>query len=135
MIDRSGFTLIELAVTMAVIGIVGAIAVPSMVPPKREQSAASVAEGALREAAQRAAISGELVEMLVEPARGRIEVRAHGSEPARTIQFAPATGAAVRFTFSGTGRSTGGPLRITQDQRSTLISVDPWTGRASRRME
>jgi general secretion pathway protein H len=139
-IRRGGFTLIEMIVVLAIIGIIGIAVVPSLVRPPAVDTAAAAAPvvEVLRAAQHAAADSGRAVRLDLDPATGHYIARLRttdGDNPLATGTLALTNGtrmtadsARAVFLFDPTGPATGDSLLVSGSGRDIMVSVDRWTG-------
>lgn len=141
-VGTRGFTLFELLIVLAILGIVVALAVPSMhhvLPGLELKSSAQTVAAALREARGLAIGSNAEVTFVVDLDDRALRV---GDEPpvrlasgmgisllTATREIIDAGRGQIRFYPDGT--STGGRLTLTQDNRRYHVVVDWLTGRVA----
>lgn len=148
---RGGFTLLELVVVLALVGILAAVSVPALVS---WTDSADPHETALRElvavlesARARATDRAVPVRVVVDSGEGRYWTSAlHPEGPAELergllidaghgaleleVAGPDAQAGRARFVFRPGGAAAGDTLILRDAGRSARISVDPWTGAA-----
>ena len=127
---RAGFTLLELTLALAVMGLVAALALPRLIPA---DSATAARAGAyslaalLREARNQALDRREAVEVRIED--GRRFVAEGGAAVAFsdlfTVELRLPGAAAFRFTADG--QSSGGYAVVSRGKASYTVAVEPLT--------
>jgi prepilin-type N-terminal cleavage/methylation domain-containing protein len=137
---RRGVTLLELAIVLAVLGIVAGLAVPAFVDivPRDASTPADSLLGVLRAARRAAADSGRRVLLLVDPASRRYVAELDGADAPLaegTVAVPPGTtmradSTIARFAFAPDGIALGADsMTVSGDGgRTALVTVDPWTG-------
>jgi prepilin-type N-terminal cleavage/methylation domain-containing protein len=139
--SRSGVTIPELAVALAILGIVGTLVIPAIVRPVHDEqpTAAAPILDALRIARQTATDSGRPTVVRIDPVRRWYVVELEGAD-APLARGALALGAGVqlasdsvmaRFSFDPSGVALGSDslqVRTGSDPHALLVTVDAWTG-------
>ena len=144
--SRSGFTLIELAVTLIVLAVAAAIVVPSIgrsVDSVRARAEVSGFAAYLRAAREQAITRGEAQSVRLDPEKRLLVITAEGSDgvrSSRSFSFLTRIEAdppeALFLTFAPLGFSNGARYHIVAPgDRRFLITVDPLTGRVSSRFD
>jgi len=144
--SRSGFTLIELAVTLIVLAVAAAIVVPSIgrsVDSVRARAEVSGFAAYLRAAREQAITRGEAQSVRLDPEKRLLVITAEGSDgvrSSRSFSFLTRIEAdppeALSLTFAPLGFSNGARYHIVAPgDRRFLITVDPLTGRVSSRFD
>ena len=143
--SRSGFTLVEVVVVLAMLAITAAVVVPAFRPPA-ERSAGAAAR-ALREvyanARSQAARRGVAVVVEVRTATGewRLATDPEDGAPPRTLEagtlplpaegrLSGGRGGRARAAFTPLGRARADRVTITEGGVRHEVSVDGWTGTA-----
>ena len=143
-VDRSGFTLIEIVVVLAILGVVGAAVVPQMMLRSRGGARASVRDivSAYSLARDLAAARGVPTAVALELSSGCYWVYAEptAATPADTVRhgaleldgsvaLSGGNGRWVVTRFDPFGRtlSGGGGISISTPKELYEITVDPWT--------
>jgi general secretion pathway protein H len=144
-----GFTLIELTVTLVILGIAAAVAAPSLAQSLDAMRARSEAAGIatfLRAAREQAVTHNRAYEVTVRSEEGVVELRTGESGPAvpattrrlaTGVRVTAEPGTARVIIFLPQGLSSGARLRVEgPGRRAYLITVEPLTGRvATQRLE
>lgn len=141
--SRTAFTLIEMIVVLAIVGIVAAAVAPAMARAARGPSALDASADALLALLARAhddaVHRGRGVTLVVAPELARAWVRGVAGDSAVRIDVAPGVRLAaseprvvLRFEENGGATAATFLLRDTRDGRQTVVRVDPWTGGATR---
>jgi prepilin-type N-terminal cleavage/methylation domain-containing protein len=139
-----GFTLIELIVVLAIIGVAAAVVAPSFRRPGRDARTTSDAIATLYAGASRAATVRRVpVTVVIETASGRFTTLADPAPgtPRDTIDqgvLPLAAGARlsggrdgwVVATFDAHGSARGPAIDIIQEQEHHEVRLDPWTAEA-----
>jgi prepilin-type N-terminal cleavage/methylation domain-containing protein len=140
----AGFTLIELVVVLAIIGLAATVVVPAFRRLNRDARTATDAITALYASASRAAHVRRLpVIVVIETATGRFTTLTHPAPgtPRDTIEsgvlpLAPGarltggTDGWAQISFDSHGGARGPTIGIIQEQQSYEVQVDPWTAEA-----
>jgi general secretion pathway protein H len=136
---RVGFTLLELVVVIAILGVMFAVAIPSFINRSRdnESDAAVLITLLLERARNTAAERGRATRVTIAPsvARAWVHFGESDSAPDSAITLTLLAGTTlssttprVEFTFEPSGRSRGGQLLIDANGTRTAITVDPSSG-------
>ena len=139
---RRGFTLVEMIIVLAIIGLAAAVSAPAFVDWSRNEAARAPAESVVQilESARRtAAQRGQRVTVVLEPQSLRWRAWAGGdpadSVAAGVLELPPGArlvvaGGRARYDFDPLGGAWGAPLRITGGGVELAVEVDRWTGDA-----
>lgn len=138
--DSAGFTLIELMVTLTLMGLALAVAGPALVPPASQTSAVRDLVRALESARSEAARTGEQVEVWIDMRSGSYRSVRGGAGAGwfgrgRPVSFDGSAsgfedGRWRRIVFDPTGRTTGGSFSVLIGSAEPVtISLDRWSGR------
>ena len=142
---RAGFTLVEVAVVIVLLGIAAAIAAPALRPP-REQGAAVAAEAlraVYRDARGEAARRGVPVLVVLETATDSFAVFAEPEGARREVvrvgelplpddaAIAGGRGGRAHARFTPLGRARADRLTLVDGDHRETVDVDAWTGDAS----
>lgn len=135
---RRAFTLVEMVVVMAIIGIIGLVVLPSFFQglASTANAATKPVEDVLRAAQRAAADSGRTVRMTVDAASGQYLAQMDGLDtPLANGTFAVDASTSLatdsiraRFTFFPNGTSYGDSIQVRGGGQYAVVSVDPWTG-------
>lgn len=133
---RRGFTLAELVAVLAILAIAAAAATPAITPfigDEAEGTTEALAR-VLRSARATALKEARTTAVVLNPESGRYTVAISGSEPAAGVlplrEGVHLQGAEprIRFDFAPSGPGTGGPVTVQEPGRTTVVSIDRWTG-------
>lgn len=140
--SRAGFTLLEMLVTLTVIGVLLTLAVPSfqrLLPGVEIKAAARDVAATLKEARGTAIRTGREAAVAFDAAGGGYGL--DGARPARLpqgVRLAIRTAAAERLgdraaaiRFYPDGTATGGAVTLANGAGSLVVSVDWLTGQAT----
>ncbi|HET8655008.1 MAG TPA: GspH/FimT family pseudopilin [Longimicrobiaceae bacterium] len=146
--DPLGFTLLEILVVLTVIGVVLAIAAPSVPRSSAADDAARALGRVLESAREHAALRAVNVAVEIEPGSARYRMvridpggadslLVEGSLASPRVHLEDGDSGSVggagvlRIRFSPLGRADGGPVEV-QDGRGDrrIVRVDPWSGRS-----
>jgi prepilin-type N-terminal cleavage/methylation domain-containing protein len=134
-----GFTLAEIVVVLALLGIIAGVALPAFARLDASDDATRAAEEVLRvlQGARQAALErAAATAVLVEPASGRYWVT-FGDSAAGTVTgtFTPPAGVTLvgpepraRVLFLPTGTAVADSLFLRGPTRTAVVAVDRWTG-------
>jgi prepilin-type N-terminal cleavage/methylation domain-containing protein len=137
-----GFTLVEVAVAVLILGIVGMVTVPAFQGLLRhdgEVAAADEVVRVLRGARLAATERGAVVEVVVDPQGGRYWAWLH-ARPGEVallrdsaFRLPPGTrlegaGPRVRFLFRPAGAPMGGTVVVRSGEGVRVVGIDRWTG-------
>jgi general secretion pathway protein H len=139
--ERRGFTLVEVVIVLAILGIVAAVTTPSLIRLGRQDeltgsanSIARVLRGARLAALERAIP----VSAVIEPTSRKYLVETESDAGSQilaqgTVQLAPSTTLAsdrprVRFVFAPLGSASPDSVVITGDGGSVVVGVERWSG-------
>ncbi|HEX6911616.1 MAG TPA: GspH/FimT family pseudopilin [Longimicrobium sp.] len=139
---RRGFTLVEMIVVLAVIGLAAAVSAPAFVEWSRDEAARAPADpliAVLETARRTAAQRGQRITVVVDPGTGQWRAWA-GGDPADSVAAGVvelpagarlvAQGGRARYDFDPLGAAWGAPVRITGGGVELAVEVDRWTGDA-----
>lgn len=131
--SEGGFTLLELLVTISVIGIVLLVAAPALPAPAAEATDTGAVRTLLLRAAATSARLDRPVSVVVDPATGAIEMRSGDSLTSshRLPVGNTSVASAAEIHFLPDGRASGGPVVMLSAAGSATVAVDPWTSRAT----
>lgn len=125
-----GFTLIEMLVVLAILGLIGGLAFPRLQQAVRTQefrAAGSTVAAMLREARARAVRSGRPVRFAASPdGSGYSSDGGAGATFPSPIELSVAPAGTI--VFYGDGSSSGGSAVVAVDQRRLRFTVEPATG-------
>lgn len=142
-LGRRGFTLVELAVVILVLGMVVVLSAPALPRPRRGADATAHAMAdLLRRARRDAAREGGVRAVEVEPESGRYRIRTRASDgsdsivgegalpiPGSVSLFLPAEGDGRTVRFNALGRAEGGAFRVRDaDGNRRIVVIDRFTG-------
>ncbi len=137
-VDEAGFTLLELVVTLLILALAAALAVPAVgrgADALRARAEVARFAALLRHAREQAIATQTPHALAVDPVARRVTITA-GAEEVRetralpadlTVQAEPPPALTVRFEPQGV--SSGGRFRVTAGAARYRVTVDPLTGR------
>lgn len=135
--DARGFTLLELAVTLFILGLAGAIAAPAIgrnIETLEARAKVRAFSAVLRHAREQAITTQRAHAVVVDPIARRVSVVAE--EQVRTTRaFSPRVmivanpPEAVTVRFEPQGYSSGGDFRVTAGGAVYRVTIDALTGR------
>ncbi|MGH8433936.1 MAG: prepilin-type N-terminal cleavage/methylation domain-containing protein [Pseudomonas sp.] len=133
---RPGFTLLELLVVLAVIGLASAVTVPRLLDGSSDPLARASAEimGVLNDARLRAARSGSTHRLTLDPATRRYWIEgAQGQVHTDTLNLSAGVSigtnrARLYFRFAPTAESSADTLVLLSQHGVRVITLDAWTG-------
>lgn len=131
--SQTGFTLLELLVTLTIIGIVLLVATPALPDPVVEASATEAVRATLVKAAAMSARLDRPVAVVVDERVGAIDIRLGDSLHARRLLpgDSVAIGSAAEIWFLPDGRASGGPVGLRTRWVEVTLTIDPWSSRVS----
>lgn len=131
--SRNGFTLLELLVTLAIIGIVLLVATPALPDAADEAGAAEIVRATLAKAAAMSARLDRPVAVVFDRNVGAIDVRLGDSLEARRLLPGESVrvGSAAEIQFLPDGRAAGGPVTLRSRGVQVTLTIDPWLSRVS----
>lgn len=141
---RAGFTLVEMVVVLAILGVVAGVTVPAL---RDRRAADPLAQGASETAAmlarsrQTAVERATTIRVSLDPATRRFRVRALGvlvaSDSIAVDSLALPAGVAIddaggrrTITFAPTGEARGDTITLRWQGRIATVAADQWTGDA-----
>jgi prepilin-type N-terminal cleavage/methylation domain-containing protein len=136
---RAGFTLLELVVVIAILGVAFAVSIPSFTnrSGSGRADAADAITRLLERARNTAAEQARETRVTIAPAEARAWIRsgdvASASDTSFTLSLPAgttlsATSPRVQFTFDASGRARGDQLIIDANGARSAITVDPSSG-------
>lgn len=130
--SQNGFTLLELLVTIAIVGIVVVVATPALPDPSDETAAESV-QVTLAKAAAMSARLDRPVSVVFDRNAGAIDVRLGDSLQVRHSLPGDSVGlgSAAEIQFLPDGRASGGPAVLWSRGIEVTLTIDPWSSRIS----
>jgi prepilin-type N-terminal cleavage/methylation domain-containing protein len=131
--SQGGFTLLELLVTISVIGIVLLVAAPALPAPAAEATDTGAVRMTLLRAAATSARLDRPVSVVVDPTTGAIEMRLDDSLTSshRLPVGSTSVASAAEIRFLPDGRASGGPVVLLSGEGAAIVTVDPWTSRVT----
>lgn len=138
-IRRAGFTLIELVVVIAILGVTFAVAIPSFTNRDRSgrADAANTIARLLERARNNAAEQAREMRVTIAPADARVWIYSNNFAGTPDTSFTlplpagttlSATSPRVQFVFDASGRARGDQLLIESNGARIAITVDPFSG-------
>jgi prepilin-type N-terminal cleavage/methylation domain-containing protein len=138
---RPAFTLVEVVVVLALMGILAAVTAPAFVAPRAESEPLAIAtevRRVLERARSTALARGATVTVTIEPRTARYRVDIDTADERElvvdsTIAIAPgaaiaATAPRLRLRIEPTGAVWGDSVVITSNDRAAIVSADRWSG-------
>lgn len=127
--SQSGFTLLELLVTLAIIGIAMLVATPALPEPAAE-TGVEVVRTTLVKAAATSARLDRPVSVVFDRNAGAIDVRLGDSlEVREPLPDDRATLESAEIQFLPDGRASGGPVVLRSRGSVVTLTIDPWSSR------
>jgi prepilin-type N-terminal cleavage/methylation domain-containing protein len=138
-----GFSLVEVVIVLAILGIIGAVTAPALARVGRQDAVTNSAGEVVRvlRSARMAALERAApVSVIIEPASGKYLVTTDADDSRLTLAegtlaLAPGVRLAsygpcprLRFAFSRLGSAAADSMTVTGDGGSAVIKVDRWSG-------
>lgn len=131
--SQGGFTLLELLVTLAIVGIVSVLAAPALPDPGAGDGAVEAVRATLSKAAGMSARLDRPVAVVIDRKAGTIDIRLGDSVQARRPLPGDSVslGSAAEIQFLPDGRASGGPVVLRSRGIAATLSIDPLSSRVS----